>query len=67
MEREAGGGKGTSAPPAPVRRSVPTVKSLADRVATAEVMWSLKMVESNLSYNSSEDIVLHVGEKPKMV
>ena len=33
------------------------MKSLADRVATAEVMWSLKMVESNLSYNSSEDIV----------
>ena len=56
----------TSAPPAPVRRSVPTLKSLADRVATAEVVWSLKMVESNLSY-SSEDIVLHVGEKPKMV
>ncbi len=57
MEREAGGGEGTSAPLAPVRRSVPTVKSLADRVATAEVVWSFKMVESNLLYNSLEDIV----------
>ena len=38
-------------------RRLPAVKSLSDRVLKAEVLWVLKTVESNFSFNASEDIV----------
>jgi len=40
-----------------VLRRLPVVKSLGDKVLRAEVMWVLKTVESNFSFNASEDIV----------
>ena len=40
-----------------VLRRLPTVKSLGDKVLKAEVVWVLKTVESNFSFNASEDIV----------
>ena len=42
---------------ATVVRSTPSVRVHADKVTEAEIIWVLKMVESNLSYNSSEDLV----------
>ena len=33
------------------------MKSLSDKVLKAEVLWVLKTVESNFSFNASEDIV----------
>ena len=44
-----------SAPATGLRRT--TVKSHSDKVTNAEITWVLKMVESNLSYSSSEDLV----------
>ena len=40
-----------------ILRRLPVVKSLGDKVLKAEVVWVLKTVESNFSFNASEDIV----------
>ena len=52
VEVEGGAGEGGL-----VLRRLPAVKSLSDKVLKAEVLWVLKTVESNFSFNASEDIV----------